>query len=57
MIVKQVSIDVKVNDSNIDLEGIIKNLLIEKGFNVLGCDQIDLSETYSKHCNKSLIVR
>lgn len=57
MIVKQVSIDVKVNDSNIDLEGIIKNLLIEKGFNVLGSDQIDLSETYSKQCNKSFIVR
>lgn len=52
MIVKQVSIDVEVNDSDIDLEGIIKSLLAEKGFNVLGSDQIDISEMYSKCCNK-----
>lgn len=52
MIVKQVSIDVEVNDSNIDLEGIANKLLSENGFNVLGSDQIDLSEIYSKHYNK-----
>lgn len=52
MIVKQVSIDVEVNDSDIDLEGVIKSLLAEKGFNVFGSDQIDISEMYSKRCNK-----
>lgn len=52
MIVKQVSIDVEVNDSNVDLEGIIKNLLAKNGFNVLGTEQMDISYAYSKHCNE-----
>lgn len=52
MIVKQISIDIEVSDSNIDLEEVVESLLIEKGFNLLGIDQNDISEAYSKHCNK-----
>lgn len=50
MIVKQVSVDIEVNDSNIDVETIIKTLLEKEGFKVLGTDQIDMSDVYSKHC-------
>ncbi|GLB26573.1 hypothetical protein LXJ15735_28140 [Lacrimispora xylanolytica] len=52
MIVKQVSIDIEVNNSDIDMETIIKELLLKQGFNVLGTEQTDMSEEYSKHCNK-----
>lgn len=52
MIVKQVSIDIEVDNSNIDMETIIRDLLEKEGFNVLGTGQTDMSEAYSKHCNK-----
>lgn len=47
MKVKQVSLDVVVKDSTVDLESIIKDLLIERGFSVLGTSQTDMSEEYS----------
>lgn len=54
MIVKQVSIDIEVNDSNIDMATIIEEFLEKKGFMVWGTDQIDMSEQYdySKYLSK-----
>ncbi len=51
MIVKQVSIDIEVDNSDIDIETILKELLEKQGFNVLGTEQTDMSEEYSKHFN------
>ncbi|WP_313069833.1 hypothetical protein [Lacrimispora sp.] len=52
MIVKQVNIDIEVDNSDINMETIIKELLEKQGFNVLGTEQTDISYAYSKHCNK-----
>ena len=46
MIVKQVSLDIEVDDSDIDLERIIIDLLESNGYNVLGSTQIDISDYY-----------
>jgi hypothetical protein len=56
MIVKQVSFDIEVNDSNIDLEKIISDMLERRGYNVLGSNQEDLSDYYDyKDHNKEEI--
>ena len=48
MIVKQVSIDVEINDSNEDLERIMVEFLESKGYFIYGSNQEDMSGFYNK---------
>ena len=51
MIVKQVSLDIEVNNSDIDLESVIVKLLEQNGYNILGSEQTDMSKQYNRHCS------
>lgn len=48
MIVKLISMDIQVHDEDCDLEGELKALLEENGYNVLGTNQEDISWAYNK---------
>lgn len=48
MIVKQVSIDVEVNDSNEDLEKLVVKFLESKGYFIYGSNQEDMSNFYNQ---------
>jgi predicted methyltransferase len=57
MIVKQVSVDIEVDDGDIDFTTMINDFIESKGFTVMGVDQIDISEPYNKICtNKETIL-
>jgi hypothetical protein len=56
MIVKQISVDIEVDDGDIDFTTMIMDFIEGKGFNVMGIDQIDISEPYNVCMDKENIL-
>lgn len=57
MIVKQVSLDIVVADANWDMEGLIKEHLEARGYEVLGTSQEDISHLYKETEMRKDIIR